>query len=321
MIRLVIFIILITVLFSQSNCHFLHNQLPKLLVISFDGFRHDYIDMASKKNKNVSAFRTLMTRGIHAKYSIGVFPSSTFASHTSMATGLYVEEHGIVSNSFYDPHLKNTFSNRRNQTFESRWWNNGDEPIWITNERQGHHSAVINWVGLSAFYHGRLPTYSNLAYQKNYEFKHFVDRMIPWLEMEHTTLGMLYSEEPDHTGHLFGPDSPEILDQIEKANSRLAYVLESVKKSKVLRKSLNIMLVSDHGMTSLKDSQSIDMDKILDSNLYHKYSYRSPLFWALWPKSKHYPVLSSSFCIFYYKFHHNALVNPFECSLRCSFRE
>lgn len=290
----VITLVFTSLQFAQFDCHFVEDKLPKLLVISFDGFRHDYINMAAKNGKNVSAFRSMMARGVHAKYSIGVFPSATFPSHTSIATGLYVEDHGIISNSFYDPNLKDTFVNRHNQTFESRWWNTGDEPIWITNERQGHHSAVINWVGASAFYGGRLPTYSNLAYQNGYQFKHFVDRMIPWLELEHTTLGMLYSNEPDRTGHSFGPDSPEMLKQIEMANSRLAYVLDKVNKSHSLRNSLNIMLVSDHGMTSLKEDRAIDIDSLLEKDWYHSYSYQSPLFWALWPTDGAY---------FFYLFH------------------
>jgi predicted AlkP superfamily pyrophosphatase or phosphodiesterase len=44
-----------------------------------------------------------MKNGVKAKFIRNVFPSSTFPNHVSIASGLYPESHGIVSNNFWDP--------------------------------------------------------------------------------------------------------------------------------------------------------------------------------------------------------------------------
>jgi hypothetical protein len=57
------------------------------------------------------------------------FPSETFPNHYSIATGLYPESHGIVSNSFYDPEFKQNFSlGCASCQKDPKWWLG--EPIW-----------------------------------------------------------------------------------------------------------------------------------------------------------------------------------------------
>jgi hypothetical protein len=45
-----------------------------------------------------------------------------------MVTGLYPENHGIISNSFYDPVTKDTFDYRDLENIKNpKWW--GGEPV------------------------------------------------------------------------------------------------------------------------------------------------------------------------------------------------
>ena len=75
-----------------------HLQKPSLLLVSFDGFRADYLDRFDLPN-----FRRAMARGTRARSMHPVFPTITFPNHYSLVTGLYPEHHGIVENSFFDP--------------------------------------------------------------------------------------------------------------------------------------------------------------------------------------------------------------------------
>ena len=54
----------------------------KLLVVSFDGFRWDYTKYTDTPN-----FDSLEKYGTRVKYMNGVFPTKTFPSHVSIATG------------------------------------------------------------------------------------------------------------------------------------------------------------------------------------------------------------------------------------------
>ena len=70
---------------------------PRLILISFDGFRWDYLGRSQVKAPWLRRFRD---QGTHAERMIPVFPSKTFPNHYSIVTGLYPPWHGIVDNSF-----------------------------------------------------------------------------------------------------------------------------------------------------------------------------------------------------------------------------
>jgi len=68
---------------------------PYLIMISADGFRHDYA-----KACNATTLLKLSNEYISADGLIPSFPSTTFANHYSIITGLYPSHHGIVDNFF-----------------------------------------------------------------------------------------------------------------------------------------------------------------------------------------------------------------------------
>ena len=71
---------------------------PYVVLISFDGFRHDYLD-----RYRPSAFEAVAARGVRAAALVPSFPSKTFPNHYTLATGLYPGHHGIAANAFHDP--------------------------------------------------------------------------------------------------------------------------------------------------------------------------------------------------------------------------
>ena len=74
-------------------------------MISFDGFRSDYLDWYNTPNMD-----EFMKERVRSEGLIPIFVSKTFPNHYSIATGLYAENHGLIGNNFYDPILEDEYS-------------------------------------------------------------------------------------------------------------------------------------------------------------------------------------------------------------------
>lgn len=69
-----------------------------LLVISVDGLDNRYLRDADKMKLKIPAIRRLMAEGAWANGVVGVMPSITFPSHTTIVTGVPPHQHGIINN-------------------------------------------------------------------------------------------------------------------------------------------------------------------------------------------------------------------------------
>ncbi|CAG5094266.1 Oidioi.mRNA.OKI2018_I69.XSR.g13402.t1.cds [Oikopleura dioica] len=107
----------------------------------------------------------------------------------------------------------------------------GGEPIWKTNQKAGHKSAVQFWVGSEL--KSQLPTYWE-AFNASKPFMSRVDTIVEQLQYEDVTLGLLYFEEPDATGHKYGPDSQEVNDKLEELNNVFGYLIQQLEKNDLL---------------------------------------------------------------------------------------
>ncbi|KER24414.1 hypothetical protein T265_07927 [Opisthorchis viverrini] len=210
----------------------------KLLLISFDGFRHDYLDKASSSGVNISGFLKIWGSGFRVSCVKNEFVTSTSSNHFSMVTGQHPESHGIVDNSFFDPMLNRTFAfSNGTQAKESVWFDVGAEPIWVTNQLHGHRTAMTSWTGAFAPIKNILPSISYPAFDPTIPLRKSIDDVIGWLETD-VNLALLYHIEPDLTGHRYGPDSTEVLKAIGTLNNEVEYLLERVQKSPKLAHSL-----------------------------------------------------------------------------------
>ena len=93
-------IILLVVIGSTALGQSLNEQTPYVILVSFDGFRHDYVEKYDAPN-----FKSFIKNGVAAKAMIPSFPSKTFPNHYTLVTGLYPDNHGLVDNTFYDSDL------------------------------------------------------------------------------------------------------------------------------------------------------------------------------------------------------------------------
>ena len=249
---------------------------PKLLLISMDGFRWDYLS----KQGNFPNLKHVRDAGVSANRGLkNVFLTKTFPNHYSILTGLYAESHGITGNIFFDADLKQQFNSFTNvtQLTDSRWFDVGAEPIWATNQKasQSHRSGSVMFWGSDARVKGFLPTH-HVRFNASTPFRNRTDIMISWFTAENpVNLGLLYFNEPDHTGHTYGPDSKEVIQKVEELDKEVEYLLKRLKEEN-LTANMNIIITSDHGMTSLVNDteHAINLNNYIDIETYDVDSTR-----------------------------------------------
>lgn len=237
-----------------------HLDKPYVVVVSFDGFRHDYMEMFDTPN-----FDRMAAEGARADGLIPVFPSLTFPAHYSIATGLYPGTHGLVTNTFYDREFDRTYSLSDRETVEDgRWY--GGEPIWVTAEKQGMVSAAFYFVGSEADVQGIRPSYWK-RFDPIIPNQVRVDTVLTWLGLpdeERPHFASLYFAEADYAGHRFGPgESPELaqaVTQVDQALGRLLDGLDELPHGD----QVFVLLVSDHGMSGVRPEGHYALDEIAD---------------------------------------------------------
>lgn len=250
-------------------------NLPKMILISMDGFRYNLLEKLPEEN--ITNFRFFIEKGVRAPYVKNVFPSVTYPNHMTIATGLYPESHGVVENRFYDPYLQDTFNFVSfRQNFESKWFDNGGEPVWVTNYKGGNSrdSGVIAWPGGTAEIMSFMPRvvpalfWNNVSYSWNLR----IDNLIDWFQTNSTNIrpinfGVLYFDEPDETEHHDGPDSAAVKQKIYLLDKALGHLRKRLTQTKLLDK-MNIIITADHGQTYIKNYTRINLDKYVNKSLY-----------------------------------------------------
>ncbi len=233
-----------------------------VLLVSIDGFMNEYIERNETPN-----FDLFLSNGVQAEYLISVFPTNTFPTHWSIVTGLYVENHGIIANSFYDYELDANFSYGPPDSSpnDERWW--GGEPIWATAERQGKTAVTFFWPGSEASINGIQPT-KWVDYDGSIPDSVRIDSVMTWLDPAgdvQADFATLYFSFVDSRGHRHGPDSPEVDAAVVEMDGILGYLIEKVEETG-LAENLNIILVSDHGMAATNEERVIFLDEIINLN-------------------------------------------------------
>jgi alkaline phosphatase D len=250
--RLIIIAVLFTLIYSADTEEY-------VLLISMDGFRYDYLTKANTPN-----FDKLLQNGVTSRALVPVFTSKTFPNHYSIATGMYAENHGLIANTFYATDLGKPYAIRDRKAVENGQFYGG-EPIWVTAERQGIKTASYFWVGTEASINGVQPTYWK-KYDQKVLFQSRVDSVISWFSYpikQRPRLALLYFHEPDWTGHEYGPNSHETILQIERMDNVLGDLISKTNNLSISSK-LNIIIVSDHGMTDVYPEKFIDLSSYTD---------------------------------------------------------
>ncbi len=215
---------------------------PSVVVLSWDGVRHDYPDRVALPN-----LARLAREGVRAGRLIPVYPSNTFPGHVSLATGTYPDVHGIVDNVFLD-----------RQRGPYRYSADADwieaEPLWIAAERQGVPVATYFWVGTESDWRGQGTRFRVAPFESGRPEAEKVDQILAWLslpEADRPRLIMSYWAGADGDGHDHGPDSRAVATQLQRQDEQLGRLLAGMDELALWDRT-TLIVVSDHGMTDVR---------------------------------------------------------------------
>jgi predicted AlkP superfamily pyrophosphatase or phosphodiesterase len=227
--------------------------------ISVDGLRGADLQAAE-----APFLQGLMREGAFSLRVDPGFPSLTFPSHVTQATGAPVADHGIPANHFLD------------RASGQAWSYPGDpallqaEPIWTTATRQGRRTAVFDWPLSHAQSGPHAAAYFGERYQRGRG-----DRARLWTLLDHwqrdpatppLRLLMAYVPSIDGAGHRHGPGSAGVLKAIRRLDRLLAeFHREAQAIFERTRQAAEaewvFIISSDHGMTAV--TRQLDAARLL----------------------------------------------------------
>jgi predicted AlkP superfamily pyrophosphatase or phosphodiesterase len=244
-------------------------QTPLLLMISIDGLRPDYVTAADAHGAKVPNLRRFLKEGAFAQGVVGVIPTVTYPSHTTLITGVSPAAHGIFANTTFDPL-------RENQ--QSWYWYSEDirvATLWDAASRAGLSTASVQWPvsvgarvtwnipefwrsgqpddakllralstpGLLAELEPDLGPYPRaLTAESDEQRARYAARII---EKKRPNLMTLHLIALDHAQHVNGPFSAEAMAVLERLDT-LVGMLRATAET-VAPGGAHVAIVSDHG--------------------------------------------------------------------------
>jgi predicted AlkP superfamily pyrophosphatase or phosphodiesterase len=253
-----------------------------VLMISIDGLKPEYITQADAHGMKIPYLRTLLRDGTYAEGVVGIWPTITYPSHTTLLTGVWPDEHGITNNQEFDPL----------QHFGSAWnWYAAGirmPTLWQVAHKAGLRTASVGWpvsVGATDV-DFLIPEYwrgQNVSASSDPQ-----DRMLmaalarpatlleqleaaagPYMNGNDTSIGgdetksryaleilrrfkpgfmTLHLSSLDDSQHAHGPFSPEACADLEAIDGMIARLAQ---QEFALNPSAIVVIVSDHGFMNI----------------------------------------------------------------------
>ena len=240
---------------SGTDLSYYGKPSTPLILISIDGFRWDYFDKVETPN-----FDRLIANGSKADGLKTSYPSKTFPNHISIVTGNYPSNHGIISNYFYDADFDEYFYIGAGSTAaqDGKWID--AEPIWVTIEKQAKRAMIMFWPMSDAEIMGIRPS-KYYVYNEDPTNLDRMDQILSWLL--HTgnarpSFLASYFSVVDSKGHSYGPDGDETIEAIRVVDKAIGHLINGLEAQNILNE-VNIMIVSDHGMTETPDTKVVNI--------------------------------------------------------------
>jgi predicted AlkP superfamily pyrophosphatase or phosphodiesterase len=254
-----------------------------VLMISIDGLKPEYVTHADEHGLRIPTLRRFMTEGVYADGVVGVVPTVTYPSHTTLITGVWPAEHGIFNNQVFDPEKK----------FAGAWYWYAESikvaTLWDVAHQAGIGTASVSWpVSVNAASVDTLiPEYwraTNVGGSTNLQDRYlmnaisrpvgFIDemeqRLGPYMSGNNTTvengdevrtrysLEILEHRKPgfmtihlsamDDSEHEHGAFSAEAAKTLEAVDGMVARLMAAALKNDPTTK---IVIVSDHGFLNI----------------------------------------------------------------------
>lgn len=245
-------------------------QASPVLMISLDGLRPDDVTQANARGIKVPQLRALLEQGAHASGVVGVLPTLTYPSHTTLVTGVAPAEHGVSNNLTFDPQARNQ---------QGWYWYASDirvPTLWQAAHAAGLKTASIHWpvtVGAAGI-DENLPQYWRTgtsddpklmaalatpgllprleaklgAYEQGIDESVEGDavrvRFAQAILADKPAFTTVYLAGIDHEEHRSGPGSAAAIATIEKTDALIGALVASARQA---MPDVTIVVVSDHG--------------------------------------------------------------------------
>jgi predicted AlkP superfamily pyrophosphatase or phosphodiesterase len=243
-----------------------------VILISIDGMRPDYVTEAQKHGLKLPNLVLFMSEGTYADGVVGAAPTVTYPNHTTLITGVWPAEHGILSNQTFDPLRKNI----------GGWYWYAQQirvpTLWEAAAGRGILVASVGWpVSVNAKGVTYLiPEYWRAKTSDDRPLIEALSRPAGWLEEKEKTLGpyadvgdgsmeadvarekfaleILRTEKPgfmtihlaalDHAEHETSPFSPHSDETLEALDKMVGEIRSAALKNDP---AAVVVIVSDHG--------------------------------------------------------------------------
>jgi predicted AlkP superfamily pyrophosphatase or phosphodiesterase len=246
-----------------------------VLLVTIDGLMPESYLRPDAHGLRVPTLRYLVANGAFSTGARSVFPSVTYPSHTSIATGVDPGRHGITTNYAFDP-LEKNFGGWRWYTEDLKV-----TPVWELARRAGYRTALVTWpvtVGARATW--LFPEYwrarndedrkllrvlstPGLLDDVTREHPDLWSRLMPdpkddaladiathAIQRGKPHLAMVHLIDVDRQQHAHGVWSPQAIAAIEQADRQLARLMQAMHQLGVWPRSA-VVVASDHGFADV----------------------------------------------------------------------
>lgn len=100
------------------------------------------------------------------------------------------------------------------------------------------------------------------------EWRQNIDTVMRWYTQEDFDFVTLYYGEPDNVGHAVGPETDERRTIIKMIDNLLGYLRQAIAEHG-LTDSLNVIITSDHGMTTMNTKHNSNVTEIVLNKYIH----------------------------------------------------
>lgn len=241
------------------------------MLISIDGLKPEYLLEADARGMKIPNLRALLARGAHASV-VGVVPTVTYPSHTTLVTGVAPARHGIISNTTFDPLNRN----------QGGWYwyasDIGVPTLWDAVMEAGGTTGNVHWpVTVGAHITWNLPQYwrtggaddrklvralstpglyDAMEREVGASYADGIDESIEgdelrarfavqMIERRRPRLMLAYFTALDHEQHQSGPFSTAAGATLERIDAIVGTIIVAARRA--YKGDAMIAIVSDHG--------------------------------------------------------------------------
>ncbi|MBB3955318.1 alkaline phosphatase family protein [Novosphingobium sediminicola] len=260
-----------------------------VLLISIDGLRPGDVIEADRRGLKIPALRALLAEGAHAGGVVGVLPTLTYPSHTTLITGVDPAHHGVVNNLTFDPTAMNQ---------DGWYWYAADlkaPTLWDAARARGLTTGNVHWpVSVGAKIGWNLPQIWRTGHEDDAKLLAALATpgLLPELEAKegpyapgkaedlpadqtrgrfaarmiaahHPDFLTVYLAALDHTEHETGPDSAASHAVLEGLDAIVGQLIAAERKA---HPDAVIAVVSDHGFAPVDNAFNLSR-ALIDAGL------------------------------------------------------